>query len=136
VSHPLDALRLAAFDAEPSGGWPEAVPTTPLPEQERIVEATLKKCAGTGLRVPPHEVTWLFGERLRRGRTILWDDGRLTMWLNVRLVPDELRAVVCHEAKHLEDYHAGLYRTLSRGELEQRAVDFANTMLARTAGMR
>lgn len=46
-------------------------------------------------------------------------------------LPQELREVTYHEAQHLADYADGGLRTLSRTQLERRALAFQNAMKQR-----
>lgn len=131
VAHPTGHLLVACPPVDPSPG------------QVRIVERAIAQARAAGLNVPASSATPQWRDRprdrdRRPGDPLITDgcvrtleDGRIAMYLDANLWPDELERVALHEIQHIHDTASGLWRNLSREEMEERADTFAASMMGR-----
>lgn len=125
----IDREWLARAIAAPTGDRLINAPVAePLPGQVRILEQAIAAVRRAGVQLPAFDVHWREGAAgVCGGVACRFVDGTYAMYLSASAWPEDLRRTVFHELRHLADLDSG--RSFSRVDLEERAVDFANTMM-------
>lgn len=104
-----------------------AAAVAPSAEQRAIVERTIQQAVSLcGLTLPPLIVVRFVASdpTMHRGEAALIDGWLYRMVLQTSVPVAELPALVCHEAMHFADFHAGL-RSDNYEQRELRACWFA-----------